>query len=149
MAISSSNTGGAWDNAKKYIEKGGLKDKNKGKGSPQHAAAVIGDTVGDPLKDTSGPALNILIKLMAIISVVFSPVFMGRLGGIVLNPVSYTHLRAHETPEHLVCRLLLEKKKKKKKNSAVTLSFIKIKQHKKKRKRELHGMVIYKKKNKI
>eukprot|EP00658_Telonema_sp_P-2_P016694 TRINITY_DN16474_c0_g1_i3.p1 TRINITY_DN16474_c0_g1~~TRINITY_DN16474_c0_g1_i3.p1 ORF type:complete len:134 (+),score=39.77 TRINITY_DN16474_c0_g1_i3:125-526(+) len=110
---------------------------------------VIGDTVGDPLKDTSGPALNILIKLMAIISVVFSPVFMGRLGGIVLNPVSYTHLRAHETPEHLVCRLLLEKKKKKKKNSAVTLSFIKIKQHKKKRKRELHGMVIYKKKNKI
>ena len=85
MAISSSNTGGAWDNAKKYIEKGGLKDKNKGKGSPQHAAAVIGDTVGDPLKDTSGPALNILIKLMAIISVVFSPVFVGRLGGVVLN----------------------------------------------------------------
>ena len=84
MAISSSNTGGAWDNAKKYIEKGGLRDKNKGKGSPQHAAAVIGDTVGDPLKDTSGPALNILIKLMAIISVVFAPVMQSKLGGILL-----------------------------------------------------------------
>jgi inorganic pyrophosphatase len=87
MAISSSNTGGAWDNAKKYIEKGGLRDKTKGKGSPQHAAAVIGDTVGDPLKDTSGPALNILIKLMAIISVVFSPVFQSKLGGIVMNMI--------------------------------------------------------------
>jgi H+-translocating diphosphatase len=85
MAISASNTGGAWDNAKKYIEQGGLRDKNKGKGSPQHGAAVIGDTVGDPLKDTSGPALNILIKLMAIISVVFAPVFQSRMGGIVLN----------------------------------------------------------------
>ena len=87
MAISSSNTGGAWDNAKKYIEKGGLRDKTKGKGSPQHAAAVIGDTVGDPLKDTSGPALNILIKLMAIISVVFAPVFNSKLGGIVMNMI--------------------------------------------------------------
>jgi H(+)-translocating pyrophosphatase len=87
MAISSSNTGGAWDNAKKYIEKGGLRDKTKGKGSPQHAAAVIGDTVGDPLKDTSGPALNILIKLMAIISVVFSPVFQSKLGGVVMNMI--------------------------------------------------------------
>lgn len=85
MAVSSSNTGGAWDNAKKYIEKGGLRDKNKGKGSPQHAAAVIGDTVGDPLKDTSGPALNILIKLMAIISVVFSPVFTSKMGGVLLQ----------------------------------------------------------------
>eukprot|EP00758_Cryptobia_borreli_P014047 Tbor_TRINITY_DN5887_c1_g7::TRINITY_DN5887_c1_g7_i1::g.6272::m.6272/K01507/ppa; inorganic pyrophosphatase len=85
MAISSSNTGGAWDNAKKYIERGGLNDKKKGKGSPQHAAAVIGDTVGDPMKDTSGPALNILIKLMAIISVVFTPVFTGRYGGIVMQ----------------------------------------------------------------
>jgi len=84
MAISSSNTGGAWDNAKKYIEKGGL-GKGKGKGSPQHAAAVIGDTVGDPLKDTSGPALNILIKLMAIISVVFAPVFSSKYGGIFMN----------------------------------------------------------------
>ncbi|EAN93017.1 putative Vacuolar proton pyrophosphatase 1 [Trypanosoma cruzi] len=85
VAISASNTGGAWDNAKKYIEKGGLRDKNKGKGSPQHAAAVIGDTVGDPLKDTSGPALNILIKLMAIISVVFAPVFESQLGGIIMR----------------------------------------------------------------
>jgi len=84
MAISSSNTGGAWDNAKKYIERGGL-GKSKGKGSPQHAAAVIGDTVGDPLKDTSGPSLNILIKLMAIISVVFAPVIQGKLGGLVLQ----------------------------------------------------------------
>ncbi|RNF23643.1 vacuolar H+-PPase [Trypanosoma conorhini] len=85
VAISASTTGGAWDNAKKYIEKGGLRDKNKGKGSPQHAAAVIGDTVGDPLKDTSGPALNILIKLMAIISVVFAPVFESQLGGILMR----------------------------------------------------------------
>jgi inorganic pyrophosphatase len=84
MAISSSNTGGAWDNAKKFIEAGGL-GEGKGKGSPQHAAAVIGDTVGDPLKDTSGPALNILIKLMAIISVVFAPVFQSKMGGIVMN----------------------------------------------------------------
>lgn len=84
MATSSSNTGGAWDNAKKYIEKGGL-GKGKGKGSPQHSAAVTGDTVGDPLKDTSGPALNILIKLMAIISVVFAPVMQSKMGGIVMN----------------------------------------------------------------
>eukprot|EP00163_Fabomonas_tropica_P024825 TRINITY_DN4277_c0_g3_i3.p1 TRINITY_DN4277_c0_g3~~TRINITY_DN4277_c0_g3_i3.p1 ORF type:complete len:156 (+),score=55.13 TRINITY_DN4277_c0_g3_i3:37-468(+) len=68
MAISSSNTGGAWDNAKKYIEAGAF----GGKGTDVHAASVIGDTVGDPLKDTSGPALNILMKLMAIISLVFS-----------------------------------------------------------------------------
>jgi H+-translocating diphosphatase len=84
MATSSSNTGGAWDNAKKYIERGGL-GKGKGKGSPQHSAAVTGDTVGDPLKDTSGPALNILIKLMAIISVVFAPVMQSKMGGIVMN----------------------------------------------------------------
>ena len=84
MATSSSNTGGAWDNAKKYIEKGGL-GKGKGKGSPQHAAAVTGDTVGDPLKDTSGPALNILIKLMAIISVVFAPVMQSKMGGVLMN----------------------------------------------------------------
>jgi H(+)-translocating pyrophosphatase len=69
MAISASNTGGAWDNAKKYYEKLGLK------GTPEHKAAVVGDTVGDPLKDTSGPSLNILIKLMAIISLVFAPAF--------------------------------------------------------------------------
>ena len=69
VAISASNTGGAWDNAKKYIEAGAL----GGKGTACHHAAVVGDTVGDPLKDTSGPALNILIKLMAIISLVFAP----------------------------------------------------------------------------
>ena len=71
IAISASNTGGAWDNAKKYIEG----DKHGGKGSDAHRAAVIGDTVGDPLKDTSGPSLNILIKLMAIISLVFARSF--------------------------------------------------------------------------
>lgn len=74
MALSASNTGGAWDNAKKYIEKGAL-GEGKGKGSKEHAAAVTGDTVGDPLKDTSGPALNILIKLSAIISLVFARAF--------------------------------------------------------------------------
>lgn len=67
MALSSSNTGGAWDNAKKLIE------QNNQKGTDQHEAAVVGDTVGDPLKDTSGPAINILMKLMAIISLVFAP----------------------------------------------------------------------------
>jgi inorganic pyrophosphatase len=74
MAISASNTGGAWDNAKKYIAAGGL-GEDKRKHTPQHDAAVIGDTVGDPLKDTSGPSLNILIKLMAIISVVLAQAF--------------------------------------------------------------------------
>lgn len=69
LAISASNTGGAWDNTKKYIE------ARKEKGTPLHQAAVIGDTVGDPLKDTSGPSLNILMKLMAIISVVFARSF--------------------------------------------------------------------------
>lgn len=74
LAISMSNTGGAWDNAKKYIESGKLLDKNGNvilKESDEHKAAIIGDTIGDPLKDTSGPSLNILVKLMAIISLVF------------------------------------------------------------------------------
>ena len=75
MAISMSNTGGAWDNCKKFIESGNYINANgevKKKGSEEHKASVIGDTIGDPLKDTSGPSLNILIKLMAIISLVFA-----------------------------------------------------------------------------
>jgi K(+)-stimulated pyrophosphate-energized sodium pump len=72
LAVMMANAGGAWDNAKKYIEQGHL----GGKGSPAHKAAVTGDTVGDPFKDTAGPALNILLKLMAIVSVVFAPVFL-------------------------------------------------------------------------
>ena len=75
LAISMSNTGGAWDNCKKFIEGGDYVNANgekKGKGSEEHKAAVIGDTIGDPLKDTSGPSLNILIKLMAVISLVFA-----------------------------------------------------------------------------
>ncbi len=79
LAIASSNSGGAWDNAKKYIEAGNL----GGKGSDEHAAAVVGDTVGDPMKDTSGPSLNILIKLSAILSLVFTPFFV-QYGGILL-----------------------------------------------------------------
>ncbi len=75
LAISMSNTGGAWDNAKKYIEAGGV--PGHGKGSAAHKNAVTGDTVGDPLKDTSGPSLNILVKLSAIISLVF--------GGVIAN----------------------------------------------------------------
>ena len=77
MAISMSNTGGAWDNAKKYVEAGASEHAASlgGKGSDAHKAAVIGDTVGDPLKDTSGPSLNILIKLMAVESLVFAPFF--------------------------------------------------------------------------
>jgi len=69
-----SNTGGAWDNAKKYIS-GGHDESLGGKGGENYKAAVIGDTVGDPLKDTSGPALNILMKLMAIVSLVFADFF--------------------------------------------------------------------------
>ncbi|MBR5247128.1 MAG: sodium-translocating pyrophosphatase [Clostridia bacterium] len=68
MAIFMSNSGGAWDNAKKYIESG----VHDGKGSPQHKSAVVGDTVGDPFKDTSGPAINILIKLLSMVSIVFA-----------------------------------------------------------------------------
>lgn len=72
VAIMMANAGGAWDNAKKFIETG----EYGGKGSPAHAAAVNGDTVGDPFKDTSGPSINILIKLMTIVSLVFAPLFM-------------------------------------------------------------------------
>ncbi len=79
LAIASSNSGGAWDNAKKFIEAGHF----GGKGSEQHKASVVGDTVGDPLKDTSGPSLNILIKLSAILSLVFAPFFVN-FGGILL-----------------------------------------------------------------
>lgn len=83
MAISMSNTGGAWDNAKKYIESGATEHARSigGKGSDSHTAAVVGDTVGDPLKDTSGPSLNILIKLMAVESLVFAPFFASLDGG--------------------------------------------------------------------
>jgi K(+)-stimulated pyrophosphate-energized sodium pump len=70
LAVFMANAGGAWDNAKKYIEQG----EYGGKGSPEHSAAVIGDTVGDPFKDTSGPALNILIKLMTMVSLVISQI---------------------------------------------------------------------------
>ncbi|MDD3840132.1 MAG: sodium-translocating pyrophosphatase [Clostridia bacterium] len=72
MAIQMANSGGAWDNAKKYIEDG----EHGGKGSPAHQAAVVGDTVGDPFKDTSGPSINILIKLMTIVALIFAPLFI-------------------------------------------------------------------------
>nr|CAB3451388.1 unnamed protein product [Digitaria exilis] len=86
VAISASNTGGAWDNAKKYIEAGASEHARAlgPKGSDCHKAAVIGDTIGDPLKDTSGPSLNILIKLMAVESLVFAPFFAAH-GGILFK----------------------------------------------------------------
>ena len=74
MAIFQSNAGGAWDNAKKMIEEGiEINGEKFGKGSDVHKASVVGDTVGDPFKDTSGPSLNILIKLMSVVSLVFAP----------------------------------------------------------------------------
>ena len=78
LAIYMSNAGGAWDNAKKYIEEG----THGGKGSSAHKAAVVGDTVGDPFKDTSGPSLNILIKLMTVVALVFAPLFV-KIGGLL------------------------------------------------------------------
>lgn len=81
LAISMSNSGGAWDNAKKYIEKQPPESELKGKGSDIHKAAVVGDTVGDPFKDTSGPALNIVMKLMAVLSLVFADTFYAMNNG--------------------------------------------------------------------
>ena len=78
LALMMANAGGAWDNAKKYIEEGHF----GGKGSDTHKAAVVGDTVGDPFKDTSGPSINILIKLMTIVSLVFAPLFV-EIGGLL------------------------------------------------------------------
>ena len=77
LAVMMSNSGGAWDNAKKYIEAG----NNGGKGSDNHKAAVVGDTVGDPFKDTSGPSVNILIKLLSMVSIVFAAVVVA-IGGM-------------------------------------------------------------------
>jgi K(+)-stimulated pyrophosphate-energized sodium pump len=84
LALFMANAGGAWDNAKKYIESGA----HGGKGSDSHKAAVVGDTVGDPFKDTSGPSLNILIKLMSVVSLVLAPWFVRVHGGPADGPLS-------------------------------------------------------------
>jgi K(+)-stimulated pyrophosphate-energized sodium pump len=79
LATVLNNGGGAWDNAKKYIESGHLLDENGkvlGKGTLAHAAAVVGDTVGDPFKDTAGPSLHVLVKLLATITLVMAPLFI-------------------------------------------------------------------------
>ena len=79
LATVMNNGGGAWDNAKKYIESGHLVDDNGvvlGKKTPAHAAAVVGDTVGDPFKDTAGPSLHVLVKLLATITLVLAPLFI-------------------------------------------------------------------------
>ena len=78
LAIFMSNAGGAWDNAKKYVEEGNY----GGKGSNCHKATIVGDTVGDPFKDTSGPSINILIKLMTVVALVFAPLFI-KIGGLL------------------------------------------------------------------
>ena len=80
LAIMMANSGGAWDNAKKYVENGNL----GGKGSDAHKAGIVGDTVGDPFKDTSGPSLNILIKLMSMVSIVFVTSFIA-LNNLILK----------------------------------------------------------------
>jgi K(+)-stimulated pyrophosphate-energized sodium pump len=80
LAIMMANSGGAWDNAKKYIERG----QHGGKGSIAHKAAVVGDTVGDPFKDTSGPSLNILLKLMSMVAIVFATTMIA-LNNYLLN----------------------------------------------------------------
>jgi K(+)-stimulated pyrophosphate-energized sodium pump len=78
LAVTLNNAGGAWDNAKKWIESGQF----GGKGSEAHKAAVIGDTTGDPMKDTAGPSLNIMLKLMSVISLMLAPVLM-HFGGLI------------------------------------------------------------------
>ena len=85
LALFMANAGGAWDNAKKYIEGGA----HGGKGSDPHKAAVVGDTVGDPFKDTSGPSMNIVIKLISVVSLVLAPWFV-RVHGIAVSDAGAT-----------------------------------------------------------